>query len=161
MSLPHIEKLGESLPEVRLPPLPKLIRDALLEIADKQLEQSNWDRAEEVALFVRERGIYNPDIVRTVWSGKALGYRPVILTTSIDTLKIHFAPTEISPYSDHVVYNRSGKIEKLNAYDFIHNQPMIIYRYDQGENNVPQTITPWHVSQSFADVLDQVEQVIR
>ena len=160
MSLPYFEKLGKLLPEVRLPPLPKTVRDALLEVADKLLEQSNSDRAEEIALRVRENGLYNPDTGRTVLSGKVLGGRPFILSTSVDTLKIHFSPTEISPYSDHVIYNRSGKVEKLYEWNFIQNQPLIMYRDSHGENNFPPNLTLWDVSQSFADVLDQVEQAI-
>lgn len=136
--------------------------DAIVDVPDRQLEQANSKRAEEIATALRDSiGIYRFGPMWAEYRVQMPDKRNVWLQASKDALVIHLDSVDGSPApSIHARWNRTHQL--IHSYEErlpdLH-LPQFFYELPNPENPSPLTITPWHISRDFGSIMEQIEQV--
>ena len=132
-----------------------------MDFFDPRLEKSNTERAEKMALLVREEiGTYRFGPMWAEWNGPLQDGRKVDLQASDSALVFRIHPADAAPAPvTHIRWDRTQhRVNAYSVWDPENNQFLMYYQVPEIEKCIPGTLTPWHVSCDFSGILQQIEQ---
>ena len=165
MAITLLERfIGSHQIPLPLPFIEPATEDDILEFIDFELEQSNTERAENIAKRItHEIGVDRLHSNWFEWTGTLppADGRKILLQASPDSLVINYYPTQEHPISENLHIDRLNKrVISADTWDTKQNQPVMVYSFPVAIENVPPALTRIQVSRNVASVLDQVEQAI-
>ncbi len=127
---------------------------------DEGLERSNRERAENIALQVRDKGIYRHGPMWAEYTGVLRDGRRVALQASDDALEVDISATARGDFNEHARWDREQKI----VHTFDERDPDNIhtaikyYQVAPQSGRIPETLTRLEVSRNFASLLGEIEE---
>lgn len=137
--------------------------DDIFDSTNQQLELSNSNCAENIALFVQAKGIktYGPDSEWTEIHSILPDNRNIHLQASDSALIIYISPTDTLKFSTHFRFDRRHKrIHTYGKWDFQLNQWADNYQIFEAGEYIHIKLVPLGVSQNFAEVLSEIETIL-
>jgi len=137
--------------------------DGIEEHFDVSLEQSNTERAENIASRARDNGIYRYGPMWAEYTGLLRDGREVFLQASDDALVVIISSTGSGDFNEHARWDRKQKIvNTFEQRDPAHDNKAIMYYqvFPQSER-IPEALSRLEVSRNFALMLRQIEEARR
>lgn len=134
--------------------------DGIEEYFDLGLERSNTERAEKIALSVRQKGKRRFGEMWAEYNELLEDGRSVFLQASDSALVIHISGTGGGALNEHARWDRKRNI--INTFEQRdpdrENIPIMYYQVAPRSERIPETLTRFEVSRKFAFMLGQIER---